>query len=118
MENLIELLPHERRLERWNSVGLLDGLDLNKKQSLANVYELLFKQLDYNDEQYNNIIFSIIRRISQQIEFGINDFFFILDKIREHIVELNETNSVDDEVTFCMKYSQIIIDELKLKTND
>jgi hypothetical protein len=113
--------PHEKRLERWENVGMLEGLDENKKQFLANVYELLMKQIMYSDlynEQYNTVIFPIVRRISEQIEFGVNDFFFILDKVREHIVELNEMDTEDNELIFCVKYSEIIINELKTKTND
>lgn len=109
------------RLVKWENLGLLAKTPENRKEFVANSLELLIAYLNYvykeeQDGNFETIMFPIIARIGNEVEFGINDLFSIIDELKIGITDLNfESKFVDVEAIYVPKYCDNKVIELKNK---
>lgn len=103
-------------LKKWESLGLLDKTNDNRKEFVSNSLELLVSYLNHiydesNDGKYESIMFPIVTRIGNSIDFGINDFINIINEVRSEFV--NDNNSEDMELKFVENFCEKKINQLK-----
>ena len=108
------------RLKRWEISGLLLGTPETRKEFVANSLELLLGYLNLNDDEeredrmFEILIFPIVVRIGNEIDFNINDLFSIIDEVGDSISDLHHSDKGDDvELLFTQKFCENKINEFK-----
>jgi hypothetical protein len=110
----------DNRLEKWEKLGLLVKTPEERKEFVANSLELLIAYLndkyDENDNgNFQTMIFPIFTKIGNEVDFGINDFFTIMNEVSLGLLNLkhDENSDVDEEAIFCNEYSKNKIKKFK-----
>lgn len=112
----------KNRIENWEKMGLLEITSKERKEFVANVLELLMSYLIHCskenndwDERAETYLFPIFTRIANEMDFGINDFYLIIEEVTVGILNWNfdENSEVDEEALFCKEFCDNKIVELK-----
>jgi len=125
-------------LERWDKIGILEGLSDEKKILAANCFEFTIKYLLNSDnntleDSDNNtledlelstlkdlklatIVFPIIYRIIREVEIGVNDLMFIIKNTKDNIPNLIDylNNNIDEYIDYEAEYCIDLANELIL----
>lgn len=123
-------------LERWDKIGILEGLSDEKKILAANCFEFTIKYLLNSDnntleDSDNNtledlelstlkdlklatIVFPIIYRIIREVEIGVNDLMFIIKNTKDNIPNLIDylNNNIDEYIDYEAEYCIDLANEL------
>ena len=111
-------------VQKWYSLGIIDDIPEDKIEFITNTLEILLAYLKHiDDDEFDNNsnycnYFSIIIKIGNMIEFGINDLLKIIDEVRigsENVDHTKTFNAMDAHSDFCEEYSKNKIIELQNK---
>ena len=113
-------------LERWNKMGILEGLSDDKKLLTANSFDFTLKFLmnseEYQgDSKFETIVFPIIRRVINEVEIGVNDLMFIIKNTKDNTPNMinglnnNTIPYIDYEAEYCVALADELI--LQIKNN-
>ena len=118
-------------IDRWNKIGVLEGLSKRKKEKCAIYFEECFKYLttsQNNDsaieiEDFEIIIFPIIYKVISKIKlmdnFNIHNMITCFFKYYENnISKLYEIQNIDVEAELCVGFSNYYIKNIRLIKNN
>jgi hypothetical protein len=108
-------------VNKWATIGLLEGLSKRKGIKCAIYFEECFKFLSIEENNSNVIIFAVIRKIINKIKIDFNFSIHALYIETKDIYDIylpilmskyNYINNIDYEAELCNRFSKYYINKL------
>jgi hypothetical protein len=121
LDTLVSNMTGETVQQRWERIGMLEYVPENKKERVANAFELILQTLKKRENsneqdisgitsQYETVPFPIIRRILMKIDINDDEILEIISnsniecKKFVEVSELKYMNYIDIECEFIADY--------------